>query len=61
MEPIALELSLRALEIGPGDEIIFLPLPLYEFITIASSIFMINVKPVFVDIEQKTYNIDLKD
>lgn len=52
---IVLELCLRALNIGPGDEVI---VPAYTFIAIASSVIMVGAKPIFVDIDSKTYNID---
>jgi dTDP-4-amino-4,6-dideoxygalactose transaminase len=52
---VALEVALRALGIGAGDEVIVAP---YTFIASASSVLMVNAIPIFVDISPDTYNIN---
>jgi UDP-2-acetamido-2-deoxy-ribo-hexuluronate aminotransferase len=51
----SLEIALRALDIGPGHEVITVP---FTWISTAEVIGLVGAKPVFVDIEPDTYNLD---
>ena len=51
----ALHAALLAAGIKPGDEVI---VPAFTFFATASSVSMCGAKPVFADIDEKTFNID---
>jgi len=51
----ALEIALRAMKVGPGDEVI---VPPYTFMASATAVLQVGALPVFVDIDPRTYNIN---
>ena len=52
----ALNIIMRALDIGPGDEVITVS---HTFIDTTEAIVLLGAKPVFVDIDPKTYLMDI--
>lgn len=51
----ALHLSLRAYGVGPGDEVVTVA---NTFIATGEAILLVGAKPVFVDVEPRTYTMD---
>jgi len=52
----ALELGLRALEIGPGDEVI---VPGNSFFATAEAVSLVGARPVFVDVDPSTFHMNI--
>src|SRR5512140_706017 len=55
---VSLEVALRALGVGPGDEVI---VPAYTFVSTATSAMMLGAVPVFADIDPESYCLDVRD
>lgn len=53
----ALQIAQMALGIGPGDEVIT---PGFTYIATAETVALLGAKPVYVDIDSRTYNLDPK-
>jgi UDP-4-amino-4,6-dideoxy-N-acetyl-beta-L-altrosamine transaminase len=53
----ALHLAMRALNIGPSDEVI---VPVLTFAATANAPLFVGAKPVFADVDEKTFNISPK-
>lgn len=51
----ALEVSLKALGVGPGDEVI---VPAYTFVATATAVLMVNAVPIFADIDYDTFTLE---
>jgi len=54
----ALDTALKALKVGPGDEVVT---PAFSFVASSNCVLYQGAKPVFADIDPKTFNIDPSD
>lgn len=51
----ALQIALMALGVGPGDEVIT---PGFTYIATAETVALLGAKPIYVDVDDRTYNVD---
>ena len=54
----ALQIAMMALDFKPGDEVI---LPVFTYVATAEVIALLGLKPVFVDVKEDTFNIDVDE
>lgn len=52
----ALQIAMMALDFKPGDEVI---LPVFTYVATAEVIALLGLKPVFVDVKEDTFNLDV--
>lgn len=52
---VAIQMAMMALNIQPGDEVITSP---FSFFAAPEMMMLLGIKPVYVDIDPKTYNLD---
>jgi UDP-2-acetamido-2-deoxy-ribo-hexuluronate aminotransferase len=52
----ALQIAMMALDLQPGDEVI---LPVHTYVATAEVIALLRLVPVFVDVDENTFNIDI--
>ncbi|HOK58517.1 MAG TPA: DegT/DnrJ/EryC1/StrS family aminotransferase [Methanothrix sp.] len=55
---VALDLALRAFDLKPGDEVIC---PAFTFIATSNAVLYQGLRPVFADVDPRTFNIDPGD
>jgi UDP-2-acetamido-2-deoxy-ribo-hexuluronate aminotransferase len=53
----ALQIAMMALEYKPGDEVI---IPVHTYVATAEVIALLSLTPVFVDVDESTFNLDVK-
>lgn len=51
-----LQIAMMALDLKPGDEVI---VPVFTYVATAEVIALLNLKPVFIDVDEKTFNLDV--
>jgi UDP-2-acetamido-2-deoxy-ribo-hexuluronate aminotransferase len=54
----ALQIAMMALDLKPGDEVI---LPVHTYVATAEVIALLRLVPVFVDVEENSFNIDVNE
>jgi UDP-2-acetamido-2-deoxy-ribo-hexuluronate aminotransferase len=52
----ALQIAMMALDLEPGDEVI---LPVHTYVATAEVVALLRLKPVFIDVDENTFNIDI--
>lgn len=52
-----MHLALKLLGIGPGDEVV---VPALSYVATANVVELVGAKPVFVDVEERTFNMDVE-